>query len=314
MDCGIGHRLYKQMMNGVSHMFPWVVGGGILIALWFLIDGFAVDLNSLAVGERSSFGTITPVAEMFYKIGSVAFEFMLLILAGYIAMAIGDRPACALGFVGGVLAASGKSGFLGAMIAGFLAGYIIRLLGKLCNKLPEARRKTGRAFVYPVVGILAMVLLMHFVTNPIMGAINTAAYTFGTTAIAAGNYDIMAAVMIGSMTSPCAIGLATLIFKNKFTEEERKYGPANFAMGLAFIPQGIIPYVAADPIHVLPACIIGSGLAGALSMLSGCTVMAPHGGVFVWSVVGNVWMYLLALVIGTVVSTVLLGVWKRTII
>lgn len=342
----VGHKIYMQLMNGVSHMLPLVVGGGILIAIAFLIDGLSVDLSALPADQRANFGTITPVAALFKGIGNTAFGFMLPILAGFIAMAIGDRPALALGLVGGMMAASGKSGFLGALLAGFAAGYIILGLRKLCDKLPEALEKIAPVLIYPVVGILIMGLLMTFVVEPIMGGINTglnnaltgmgssskvvlgmvlggmmaidmggpfnkAAYVFGTAAIAAGNYDIMAAVMIGGMTPPCAIALATLLFKDKFTKEERDAGPTNFIMGLAFITEGAIPFAASDPLRVLPSCIIGSAVAGAISMAFDCTLMAPHGGIFVFPVVGNAVMYLVALVVGTVISAVLLGLLKK---
>lgn len=342
------HKIYTQLMNGVSHMLPFLVGGGILIAIAFLIDGLNVDINALPADQRSNFGTITPIAAMFKNIGGVAFGLMLPVLAGFIGMAIGDRPALALGFVGGMLAANGKSGFLGALVAGFLAGYLIVGLRKICDKLPEAIEKLAPVLIYPVVGILIMGLAMNFVVEPVMGGINTglnnflsgmgdssrivlglilggmmaidmggpfnkAAYVFGTAAITAGNYDIMAAVMIGGMTPPCAIALATLLFKNKFTKEERDAGPTNFIMGLAFITEGAIPFAASDPLHVLPSCIIGSALAGALSMAFHCTLMAPHGGIFVFPVVGNAVMYLVALVAGTVVSALLLGVLKKKV-
>ncbi len=342
----IGHRIYMQLMNGVSHMLPFVVGGGILIALAFLIDGLGVDMASLTAEERSAFGTITPAAAMLKGIGGTAFSFMLPVLAGFIAMAIADRPGLALGFVGGMIAYSGKSGFLGALVAGFAAGYIILGLKKVCDKLPEALEKIAPVLIYPVVGILIMGLLMNFVIEPVMGAVNTAlnngltsmsgssklllgfvlagmmaidmggpfnkaAYVFGTAAIASGNYDVMAAVMIGGMVPPCAIALATILFKNRFTKEERDAGPTNFIMGLAFITEGAIPFAAADPLHVIPACVIGSGAAGALSMLFNCTLMAPHGGIFVFPVVGNALMYLVALVVGTVISTALLGILKK---
>ena len=345
----IGHQIYTQLMNGVSHMLPFVVGGGILIALAFLIDGLCVDMNALAEADRANFGTITPVAAQLKTIGGLAFGLMLPVLAGYIGEAIGDRPALAVGFVGGVIAANGKSGFLGALVAGFVSGYLILLLRKLCDKLPDALEKIAPVLIYPVVGILGIGLLMNFAIEPVMGAINTAlnngltgmggssklvlglilggmmaidmggpfnkaAYVFGTAAIAAGNYDIMAAVMIGGMTPPCAIALATLLFKDKFTKSEREAGPTNFIMGLAFITEGAIPYAAADPLHVLPACIAGSAAAGALSMAFGCTLMAPHGGIFVFPVVGNAIMYLVALVAGTVISAVLLGVLKKKIV
>ena len=285
---------------------------------------------------------------MFKTIGGAAFGFMLPVLAGFIAMAIGDRPALALGFVGGYIAANGKSGFLGALVAGFVAGYIIVGLRKLCDKLPEALEKIAPVLIYPVVGILVIGLGMTYVIEPVMGAINTglnsflvsmgsssrvilgfilaammaidmggpfnkAAYVFGTAAIASGNYDIMASVMIGGMVPPCAIALATILFKNKFTKEEREAGPTNFIMGLAFITEGAIPYAAADPLHVIPACLIGSGIAGAISMIFRCTLMAPHGGIFVFPVVGNPLYYVLALVVGTIVSTFLLGVLKKKV-
>ena len=345
---GIGHQIYAQLMNGVSHMLPFVIGGGILIAIAFLIDGLSIDINSLPADQRANFGTITPIAAMFKQIGGVAFGFMLPILAGFIAMAIGDRPALALGFVGGMMAANGKSGFLGALVAGFVAGYLILALRKACDKLPTALEKIAPVLIYPVVGILVMGLFMMFIVEPIMGGINTglnnaltgmgssskvvlglvlggmmaidmggpfnkAAYVFGTAAIAAGNYDIMAAVMIGGMTPPCAIALATILFKDKFTKEERESGPTNFIMGLAFISEGAIPYAAADPLHVLPSCIAGSAIAGGISMFFGCTLMAPHGGIFVFPVVGNALMYLVALVVGTAVSAVLLGLLKKKV-
>lgn len=346
---GVGHRIYTQLMNGVSHMLPLVVGGGILIAIAFLIDGLCVDMSTLAPEQRANFGTITDAAALFKNIGDTAFGFMLPVLAGFIAMAIGDRPALALGLVGGMMASGGKSGFLGALVAGFVAGYLILGLRKLCEKLPQALEKIAPVLIYPVVGILVMGLFMTFIVEPVMGGINTglnhaltgmgdsskvflglilggmmaidmggpfnkAAYVFGTAAIAAGNYDIMAAVMIGGMTPPCAIALATLLFKDKFTKEERSTGPTNFIMGLAFITEGAIPFAASDPFHVLPSCIIGSAAAGALSMAFHCTLMAPHGGIFVFPVVGNAVMYLLALVVGTVVSAVLLGILKKKVV
>lgn len=345
---GIGHQIYTQLMNGVSHMLPFVVGGGILIAIAFLIDGLSVDMNALDVSKRGNFGTITPLAAWFKNLGGVAFGFMLPVLAGFIAMAIGDRPALALGFVGGMIASGGKSGFLGALVAGFVAGYTIVLLRKLCDKLPEFLEKIAPVLIYPLFGILIMGLVMSFIVEPIMGGINTAlnngltgmgdsskvvlglilggmmaidmggpfnkaAYVFGTAAIASGNYDIMAAVMIGGMTPPCAIALATILFKKKFTKEERESGPTNFIMGLAFITEGAIPFAASDPLRVLPSCIVGSGIAGALSMLFKCTLMAPHGGIFVFPVVGNAPMYVVALVVGTLISTAMLGLLKKNV-
>lgn len=344
----VAHQIYTQLMNGVSHMLPFVVGGGILIAIAFLIDGLGIDLNSLSAADRGNFGTITPAAALFKSIGGTAFGFMLPILAGYIAMAIGDRPALALGFIGGSIAANGKSGFLGAIVAGFLAGYIIKMLRKLCDRLPSAIEKIAPVLIYPLVGIFTTGVVMMYVVEPIMGFVNTAlnsgltsmgdssklllgfvlaammaidmggpfnkaAYVFGVGAIAAGSYDIMASVMVGGMVPPCAIALATILFKNKFTKEERESGPTNFIMGLAFITEGAIPYAAADPFKVLPACMISSGIAGLLSMLFKCTLMAPHGGIFVFPVVGNALLYLLALVIGTVVGAILLGAFKKRV-
>ena len=343
-----GHQIYMQLMNGVSHMLPFVVGGGILIALAFLIDGLCVDMTSLTAEARQSFGSITPVAATLKSIGNLAFGFMLPVLAGFIAMSIADRPGLAVGFVGGAIAANGKSGFLGALVAGFLAGYLILLLKKLFEKLPEALEKIAPVLLYPVFGILIVGLVMTFVVEPPIGALNTAlntaltnmsgsskvllgiivagmmavdmggpfnkaAYVFGTASIAAGNYGIMAAVMIGGMVPPCAIALASLLFKDKFTKTERESAPTNFIMGLAFITEGAIPFAASDPLHVIPACVIGSGLAGALSMAFNCTLMAPHGGIFVFPVVGNPLMYLAALAVGTVVGALMLGVLKKKI-
>lgn len=343
---GTAHKIYTHLMNGVSHMLPFVIGGGILIALAFLIDGLCVDVNSLSEEARANFGTITPVAAALKNIGNLAFGFMLPVLAGYIASSIGDRPALAVGFVGGMVAANGKSGFLGALVAGFLAGYLILALKKVFSKLPESIEKITPVLLYPLFGILLIGLIMIYIVEPPIGALNTglntaltnmsgsskillgiivagmmsidmggpfnkAAYVFGTASIAAGNYDIMAAVMIGGMVPPCAIALASILFKNKFTKDERKSAPVNFIMGLAFITEGAIPYAAADPLHVLPSCIIGAAAAGALSMAFGCTLMAPHGGIFVFPVVGNAVMYLAALVVGTVVGAVLLGLLKK---
>lgn len=341
-----GHKIYMQLMNGVSHMLPFVVGGGILIALAFLIDGLSVDINLLSTEERGNFGSITPIAAILKSIGGVAFGFMLPILAGYIAMSIADRPGLAVGFVGGMIAASGKSGFLGALVAGFLAGYIILILKKLFDKLPDTIEKIAPVLLYPLFGVLFIGLIMTFLVEPPIGALNTAlntalenmggtskillgivvagmmsidmggpfnkaAYVFGVGSIAAGNYDIMAAVMIGGMVPPCAIALATLLFKNKFTKEERDSGPVNFIMGLGFITEGAIPFAASDPIRVIPSCVIGSALAGALSMAFGCTLMAPHGGIFVFPVVEHTLMYLVSLVAGTVVGAILLGILKK---
>lgn len=337
----IGHQIYKHLMNGVSHMLPFVVGGGILIAIAFLIDGFSVDLNSLPADQRANFGTITQAAAMFKGIGGTAFGFMLPILAGFIAMSIADRPGLAVGFVGGSIAANGTSGFLGALVAGFVAGYIVLLLKKVFSKLPESLDGMKPVLLYPLLGIFLVGVIMQFVVEPPIGALNTAinnglnglngasavvlgvllggmmsvdmggpvnkaAYVFGTASIAAGNYNIMAAVMIGGMVPPIAIALATIFFKNKFTAEERKAGPTNFIMGLSFITEGAIPFAASDPLHVLPACVVGSAVAGGLSMAFGCTLMAPHGGIFVVPTIGNPLMYLVALVIGSFIACGLL--------
>ena len=344
----VGHQIYKHLMNGVSHMLPFVIGGGILIAIAFLIDGFAVDLNSLPFEERSNFGTITPMAAMFKSIGGVAFGFMLPILAGFIAMSIADRPGLAVGFVGGAIAANGTSGFLGALVAGFVAGYLVRLLKKLFEKLPEGLEGIKPMLLYPVIGIFLIGVIMTYVVEPPIGALNVminnglnsmngakavllgallggmmsvdmggpvnkAAYVFGTASIAAGNYNIMAAVMVGGMVPPLAIALATMFFKNKFTEEERKAGPTNIVMGLSFISEGAIPFAASDPLRVLPSCIIGSAVAGALSMAFGCTLMAPHGGIFVFLTVGHPLLYLISLAVGSVVGCVILGLLKKDV-
>ena len=341
----IGHQIYKHLMNGVSHMLPFVVGGGILIAIAFLIDGFSVDLNSLPADQRANFGTITQGAALFKGIGGTAFGFML---AGFIAMSIADRPGLAVGFVGGSIAANGTSGFLGALVAGFVAGYIVNLLKKIFSKLPESLDGVKPVLLYPLLGIFLIGVIMQFVVEPPIGALNTAinnglnglngasavvlgvllggmmaidmggpvnkaAYVFGTASIAAGNYNIMAAVMIGGMVPPLAIALATIFFKNKFTAEERKAGPTNFIMGLSFITEGAIPFAASDPLHVLPACAVGSAVAGGLSMAFGCTLMAPHGGIFVVPTIGNPLMYLVALVIGAFIACGLLGLLKKKV-
>lgn len=344
----IGHQIYKHLMNGVSHMLPFVVGGGILIAIAFLIDGFSVDLNSLPADQRANFGTITQGAALFKGIGGTAFGFMLPILAGFIAMSIADRPGLAVGLVGGSIAANGTSGFLGALVAGFVAGYIVNLLKKIFSKLPESLDGVKPVLLYPLLGIFLIGVIMQFVVEPPIGALNTAinnglnglngasavvlgvllggmmaidmggpvnkaAYVFGTASIAAGNYNIMAAVMIGGMVPPLAIALATIFFKNKFTAEERKAGPTNFIMGLSFITEGAIPFAASDPLHVLPACAVGSAVAGGLSMAFGCTLMAPHGGIFVVPTIGNPLMYLVALVIGSFIACGLLGLLKKKV-
>ncbi len=343
---GAGHKVYKHLMNGVSHMLPFVVGGGILIAVAFLIDGLSVDLASLPPEERGNFGTITPLAAALKGIGDTAFGFMLPILAGFIAMSIADRPGLVVGVVGGAVAAGGKSGFLGALAAGFLAGYLMVGLKKGLEKLPQSLDGIKTVLLYPLLGVFLIGVGMNYVVEPPIGALNTllnnglsgmngassvllglilgammaadlggpinkAAYVFGTASIAAGNYNVMAAVMIGGMVPPCAIALASLLFPKKFTEDERKSGPTNFIMGLSFISEGAIPFAASDPIHVIPSMVVGSGVAGALSMVFNCTLMAPHGGIFVFPVVGNTAMYLVSLAVGTAVGALLLGVLKK---
>ena len=354
---GIGRQFYKHLMNGVSHMLPFVVGGGILIALAFLLDDYTIN--------PANFGMNTPLAAFFKTIGGQAFGFMLPVLAGYIAMSIADRPGLAVGFVGGVLASSGytfgnimnfadaspvSAGFLGALLAGFVGGYLVLGLKKVFNVLPDALEGIKPVLLYPVCGILLIGLIMLAV-NPVVGAINTglnnflasmsgtskiilgtilgammaidmggpfnkAAYVFGTaqlTVVNAGpeQFAIMAAVMIGGMVPPIAIALATTFFKNRFTESERKSGVVNYIMGLSFITEGAIPFAAADPIHVIPACIVGSGIAGALSMAFGCGLRAPHGGIFVLPTISNPIMYFVALFVGSVVGALLLGVLKK---
>ncbi len=343
-----GHQIYKHLMNGVSHMLPFVVGGGILIAIAFLIDGLMLTPEQLKEAG-GDFGTVTAAAAMFKSIGGAAFAFMLPILAGFIAFSIADRPGLAVGIVGGYIASQGKSGFLGALAAGFIAGYLIKLLMKVCKNMPKSLDGIKPVLIYPLVGILLIGLGMNFVIEPVVGLINSAiynglnamsgtsvillgfvlagmmaidmggpfnkaAYLFGISAIPTGNYNVMAAVMIGGMVPPCAIALSTLLFKNKFTAEERKSGPTNFVMGLAFITEGAIPFAASDPLRVIPSCVIGSGVAGALSMLFNCTLMAPHGGIFVFPVVGSPLMYVVSLVVGTVISAFLLGVLKKKVV
>ena len=346
----LGHQLYKHLMNGVSHMLPFVVGGGILIALAFLIDGLSYDINVLSAAERANFGCLTPLSSLLKgQIGGLAFSFMLPVLAGFIAMSIADRPGLAVGIVGGAIAANGTSGFLGALTAGFIAGYLVELIKKVSDKvIPASLDGIKPVLIYPLLGILGIGLIMIYAIEPVVGAINTglnsflsslsganvillgmlvagmvavdmggpfnkAAYVFGVASIASGNYNFMAAVMIGGMVPPCAIALSTLLFKDKFTESERKSGPTNFIMGLAFITEGAIPFAAADPLHVIPGCVIGSAVSGGLSMLFNCTLMAPHGGIFVFPVVGNPVLYLVSLIVGTVAAAIILGLSKKRV-
>lgn len=336
-----GRQIYKHLMNGVSHMLPFVIGGGILIALAFLFDTFDPT-------NPSGFGSGTPLAAFLMKIGGASFGFMLPVLAGYIAMSIADRPGLAAGFVGGVLANQGGSGFLGALIAGFAAGYLVLLVKKLVSGFPEALEGTKPVLFYPVLGVLFIGVAITFIINPpvsalnewlmnslqtmgttsrvllglIFGAmmsvdmggpVNKAAYVIGTGALATGEYGIMAAVMAGGMVPPLAIALCTTFFPNRFTEAERKSGVTNYIMGLSFITEGAIPFAAADPIRVLPACIIGAGTAGALSMFFECTLRAPHGGIFVVPTIGNPLLYLASIAIGAVVACLILAMTKKKI-
>lgn len=336
----IGRKIYKNLMNGVSHMLPFVIGGGILIALAFLFDNFEIN--------PANFGSNTPFAAFLKKTGDAAFSFMLPVLAGYIAMSIGDRPALVVGFVGGYLANIGGSGFLGALFAGFIAGYLIVGLKNALNLLPQSLDGIKSILLYPVLGLLLISVIITFVVNPPVawfnlwlsdllnnmgnsskvllgtvlglmmaidfgGPINKAAYVFGTAQIAEGNYHIMASVMIGGMVPPLAIALSTFLFKNKFTKKERESGLSNFVMGLSFITEGAIPFAASDPLRVIPSCAIGAGVAGGLSMLFDCTLRAPHGGIFVFPVVGNPLMYLLSLIIGSLVGAIILGILKKKI-
>ena len=349
----VGGSFYKHLMNGVSHMLPFVVGGGILIALAFLLDNYEIN--------PSNFGSNTPVAKFFKDVGGAAFGFMLPILAGFIAMSIADRPGLVVGFVGGALAASGESftsllgkgdpisaGFLGALLAGFVGGYFVQLLKKLTEKMPKAMNGLRPMLIYPLIGTLFIGAFM-FLVNPIMGAINNgianllnsmsgtskvllgvvlggmmsvdmggpvnkAAYAFGLASLANENdtgWMIMAAVMVGGMVPPIVIALSTTFFPKKWTQEERNNGFVNYIMGLCFISEGAIPYAAADPIRVIPSCIVGSGVAGALSMAFGCTLRAPHGGVFVFPTVGKPLMYIVALLIGSVVGALMLTLLKK---
>lgn len=347
---GFGRKIYKHLMNGVSNMLPFVVAGGIFIALAFLID------TLMGAPQDKNFGTNSPVAAFFKTIGGYAFNFMIPVLSAFIAKSIADRPGFLVGLVGGLLATTGStftavegvpSGFLGALFAGFVGGYLMLGVEKLLSKLPKSLEGIKPVLIFPLVGIGLIAVIMCAV-NPIMGMLNTgltnllnsmgstskvllgvvlgammstdmggpfnkAAYVFGTAAITSGNYDIMAAVMVGGMVPPLAIALATTFFKKKFTAQERKSGPVNYILGLSFITEGAIPYAASDPLRVIPACMIGAGLAGGLSMLFKCTLMAPHGGIFVFAVVGNWPYYLLALAAGSVVSMLLLGLFKKKV-
>lgn len=336
----IGRQIYKHLMNGVSHMLPFVIGGGILIALAFLFDDYAIN--------PANFGSNTPFAAFLKNVGDTAFGFMLPVLAGYIAMSIGDRPALAVGFVGGMLANQGGSGFLGALLAGFIAGYLVVGLKKVFDKLPDSLEGLKPVLLYPLFGILLIGAIIVFVINPPVAGLNTgltnflnsmgdsskvvlglvlggmmaidmggplnkAAYVFGTASLASQNYDIMAAVMVGGMVPPLAIALCTTFFKSRFTERERKSGITNYVMGLSFITEGAIPFAAADPLRVIPACVVGSATAGALSMAFGCALRAPHGGIFVLPVITNPGMFFVALVAGSLVGMILLAILKKPV-
>ena len=333
-----GRQIYKHLMNGVSHMLPFVIGGGILIALAFLFDTFNPT-------NPSGFGSGTPLSAFLMKIGGASFGFMLPVLAGYIAMSIADRPGLVAGFVGGLLANQGGSGFLGALIAGFAAGYLVLLVKKLVSGLPQSLEGTKPVLFYPVLGVLFIGIAITFIINPPVSALNEwlmnslqtmgttsrvllglifgammsvdmggpvskAAYVIGTGALATGEYGIMAAVMAGGMVPPLAIALCTTFFPNRFTEAERKSGITNYIMGLSFITEGAIPFAAADPIRVLPSCIIGAGTAGALSMFFECTLRAPHGGIFVVPTIGNPLMYLASIAIGSIIACMILAIVK----
>lgn len=346
MGSQASHRLYKHLMNGISHMLPFVVGGGIFIAIAFLIDGYYVDMQNASEGVKQAFGKNTELAKFFMEIGGLAFSFMLPLLSGFIALSIADRPALLVGFVGGAIAKDGGSGFLGAILAGFLAGYLILGLKRALSKLPNSLDGIKTILLYPIFGLLAIAVLMIFVIEPpvgylnmalskglnsmsdewkvllgillggmmatdLGGPINKAAYVFGVAGIASGNYDVMAAVMVGGMVPPLAIALGIFLFKNKFTLQERNGGLANVVMGLSFITEGAIPVAARDPLRVLSSCVIGSGIAGGLSMYFNCTLMAPHGGIFVFPVVGGVFYYLLALFVGTLAGAMMLGILKK---
>lgn len=335
----VGRQIYKHLMNGVSHMLPFVVGGGILIALAFLFDTFDP-------ANPSNFGSNTPLAAFLKGVGGVSFGFMLPVLSGFIAMSIADRPGLVAGFVGGAMCITGGSGFLGALIAGFAAGYIIIGLKKLCSSLPHSLEGIKTILIYPLFGVLLIGIVIQLIINPPVGALNAwlidtlknmdtgsrvligailggmmsvdmggpvnkAAYVIGTGMLASGEYGIMASVMAGGMVPPLAIALCGTFFKNRFTEGERKSAMSNYVMGLSFITEGAIPFAASDPLRVLPSCIVGSATAGALSMIFDCTLRAPHGGIFVVPTIGNPIMYLVAIIIGSAVGMALLALLKK---
>ena len=354
-------KVYKHLMNGVSHMLPFVVGGGILIALSFLFDTIYCAHNGLPYG--SDFGGMTALSAWFNSIGGAAFGFMLPVLAGFIAMSIADRPGLAGGFVGGYLAKIGatwaapggqdvSAGFLGALLAGFLAGFIVNWLKKLTSKFPQSLDGIRPMLIYPLLGCAIIAAVMCTV-DPVMiainngistflnflyaknlivllglllglmmatdmgGPINKAAYLFGVGMLSLGTdagYLMMACVMIGGMVPPIAIAMACQFFPQKFTAQERSTAATNYVMGLSFITEGAIPFAASDPAHVIPAMMVGSGVAGALSALFKCTLMAPHGGIFVFATVGRWYFYLIALAAGALAGMAMLGLLKKDIV
>ena len=339
-DESLARQIYKHLMNGVSHMLPFVVGGGILIALAFLFDDYSID--------PSKFGSNTPLAKFFMQVGGASFGFMLPVLAGFIGMSIADRPGLAVGFVGGSLAGATGTGFLGALLAGFVSGYTVNFLKKVFARLPAALDGIKPILLYPFFGILIMGLISLYIIAPPVSAINNwmietlggmdpsariliglivggmmavdmggpinkAAYVTGTGLLASGEYHVMAAVMAGGMVPPLAIALATTLFKNRFTESQRKAGITNYVMGLSFITEGAIPFAAADPVRVIPSMVVGSALAGALTMVFDCTLRAPHGGIFVVPTIGNPLMYLVSIFVGAVVGAVILSLLKKPI-
>lgn len=395
-DGSIGSRIYKHLMNGVSHMLPFVIGGGILTALAFLID----TLCGYGATGGSSFGSCTPLSAFFKYAGGLAMGIMVPVLAGFIAESIADRPGLAVGFLGGLLASSGNaaiagytwandglsgfqnfiakfgftgpaggntvSGFLGGIVAGFLAGYIVLLLRKLCDRLPQSLEGIKPTLIYPVVGMFVTAVLMIFIFNPLIGVVNTglsnmlsalaeknllivlglilggmmavdmggpinkAAYVYGTMVLGTASellaagvsltdpavqacYISMAAVMVGGMVPPLGIALACIFFPKKFTKAERNSTVSNIVMGCGFITEGAIPFAAADPGHVIPCTFIGAAVAGALSAAFRCTLMAPHGGLFVFATVGHPLMYIVSWLVGSAVTCILLGLIKKPV-
>ena len=389
---GVGHMIYTHLMSGVSHMLPFVIGGGIMTALAFLID----TLLGYGTVGGAAFGTCTPISAFFKYVGGLSMGLMVPVLAGYIAYSIADRPGLAVGFTGGLLAANGNalvtdydwgslngfqqfvanfafqgenggttvSGFLGGILVGFLAGFVVLMLKKLCSKLPDSLEGIKPTLIYPLIGILIVSVLMCFIFNPLIGLINTglsamlsalasaglitllgvllgammaidmggpinkAAYVFGTCMLATASdlmasgaqasdptvqacYIAMASIMVGGMVPPIGIALACQFFPKKFTAAERDSRVSNLVMGCSFITEGAIPFAASDPVHVIPCTLVGAGIAGGLSAFFGCTLMAPHGGIFVFATVGKPFLYILAWIIGSIVTAVMLGFIKK---